>query len=107
MSLQQDEITSTKTAMTSQKTDNDDAVIVLKTQVASLKEKIQMLEAETEKKDSRLKNLSSRTEDLLKKLDTERNGYEIALMGKKTQGLMTSKRPTHCACFVLQFLLLL
>ncbi len=63
-------------------TDSSEQVSSLTDKCSSLEGKLESLEDTLQQRDNKIKHKSSTIEQLMTKLETERNGYEIALLGQ-------------------------
>ena len=76
-----EEVRVAKKESSSLKSENDDTVIDLKSQISNLKYKVKTMEEEQEKTETRLKNVSIKSNERLLKLEAELDASKVALLG--------------------------
>ena len=73
-----------KKESSSLKSENDDAVIDLKSQISNLKYKVKTMEDEQEKTETRLKNVTTKSNERLQQLEAELDASNVAVIGMVT-----------------------
>ena len=73
-----------KKESSSLKSENDDTVIDFKSQISNLKYKVKTMEDEQEKTETRLKNLTTKSNERLQQLEAELDASNVALIGMVT-----------------------
>ena len=73
-----------KKESSSLKSENDDTVIDLKSQISNLKYKVKTMEDEQEKTEARLKNVTTKSNERLQQLEADLDASNVALIGTIT-----------------------